>query len=68
MWQLITGLRPVVPPECSVEQFLEPDGRVVNSWTYGGLLLDDVYGDQDIDLRRVVAHCMGKSLPQSWCA
>lgn len=61
MWQLITGFLPVVPPECSVEQFITQDGTVFNAWTYGGLLLDEPYQDQDIDLRRVVAQCMGKS-------
>lgn len=55
----------MVPPECSVEQYIGPDGTIVNAWTYDGLLLDDVYGDQDIDLRRVVAHCMGKSSLES---
>ncbi|ROW06576.1 hypothetical protein VMCG_04264 [Cytospora schulzeri] len=58
MWQLITGLRPVVPPECSREEFTRPDGTSFYAWTYGGLVLDERYGYTDRDLRKIVAQGM----------
>lgn len=61
MWQLITGFKPDAPPECSNHEFLRPDGTIFSAWTYGGLLLDSKYHYQDLDLRRVIAQCMGKS-------
>lgn len=49
-------------PECSIHQFIRPDETVFNAWTYGGLLLSSMYQFHDLDLRRVVAQCMGKIL------
>lgn len=63
MWQLISGLRAINPPECSVVDFSDPlGGGRTRAWTYGSLILDDTaYGHVDRHLRLLVAQCMAHS-------
>jgi len=74
MWQIITGYRPIQPPEAAT-LLLNPGGTGnITVWTYGGLLMEtSQYGKHDYTLRETIAWCMGKchpmrTLPTDWLA
>lgn len=59
----ITGEVSQYPPEARPFQLQGANGNTELAWTYGGRCMDDEFGDIDVNLRSLVAWCMGMFPP-----